>query len=83
MKVIKFQAAWCGPCKFLTQTMSSMDIKIPVEYVDIDKDVSVATEYGIRSIPTLILVDENGNQLRRLTGAASSDQIEEFLGEYA
>ena len=83
MKLIKFQAAWCNPCKQLTKTMDAMDIRVPIDYVDIDVNTDVALTYGIRSIPTLVLVDENENQLRRLTGASTKEQIQEFLGEYA
>lgn len=82
MKLMKFQADWCGPCKQLSKTIASMDISIPVELIDIDKQSDAAIEYGIRSIPTMILVDENHQQLRRIHGAVSKEQLEEFLGEY-
>lgn len=82
-KLLKFQASWCQPCRQLTKTMDSMDIQIPTEYVDIDSDPSIAVEYGVRSIPTLILIDEHSVALRRLQGPQQKDAIQEFLGEYA
>jgi len=82
-KLIKFEASWCQPCRQLTKTMNSMDIKIPVEHVNIDDQTHLAVEYGVRSIPTMVLLDEHNTALRRIQGAQTKEQIQEFLGEYA
>lgn len=82
-KLIKFQASWCAPCRKLSNLMETMTIGIPVEVVDIDSDTESAVKFGIRSVPTLVLVDENNNVMRRLVGDQSKSKLEEFLGEFA
>jgi thioredoxin 1 len=82
-RLIKFQAGWCSPCKQLTKTMDEMDIKIPISYVDIDSQTDVAVTYGVRSIPTMIILDEYENVISKLMGNHTKEAITEFLGEYA
>ena len=81
MRVLKFSASWCGPCKTLSQVMESCKDKwdINVEQVDIDDRSDLALEYGIRSVPTLILLDENNNQLKRKSGSMKESEFLEFI----
>ncbi len=83
MRVLKFEASWCNPCKVLTKTLSEMQINIPIERIDIEDNSNAAMEYGIRSVPTMILLDENNNVVRKVMGAQKKEAIQEFLGEYA
>lgn len=81
MKLIKFHATWCGPCKALSQVMENCKDKwdISVAEIDIDADRTIAMEYGIRSVPTLILVDEHDNQLKRHSGSMKESEFLEFV----
>lgn len=80
MKVLKFFADWCGPCKAMSKTLEThYKGNIPVEDVDIDKNTEVAVRYGIRSVPTCILLDENGSELKRKVGAMSIDEFNTFI----
>ena len=84
MKVLKLYADWCGPCKALSMTLNKMDIRIPIEEVNIETQKDIAIKYGVRSIPTMVLVDGHDlSEVRKLTGNANESQIKEFLGEYA
>lgn len=75
MKLLKFSATWCGPCKQLTETLKGMDLSIPVEEIDVDTKDDRITKYAIRSVPTLILVDDQGTATVRHSGALSGDAI--------
>ena len=60
MKVLKFYADWCGPCKALTRVIeiAGEKVTIPVENVNIDENIFLAQEFKVRSVPTMILVDD-------------------------
>ena len=75
MRLLKFEAEWCGPCKNLTKTMEDMDLPFPVERIDIDKNRDAVIEYGIRGVPHMILLDENNNIVKRIGGALSKQQL--------
>jgi len=76
-KILYFSAAWCGPCKMLGPIMESLSGQINYEKIDVDNNQDLSIQYGVRNIPTLILV-ENGEAVGRLTGLQQKDQIIEF-----
>jgi thioredoxin-like negative regulator of GroEL len=53
---------------------------LPIEVVDIDEQSDVAIEYGIRGVPTLVMVDEN-NVLKRSVGMKSSKELQEWFND--
>ena len=57
MKYLYFSAAWCGPCKTLSPIMNKVSTQISVEKIDVDLDYETAQKYGVRNIPTVVLVD--------------------------
>ena len=81
MKVLKFYADWCGPCKALTQVIKTAGDKItlPVEEVNVDENVFMATTFNIRSLPTMVLVDDQENELKRVVGMLNEEKLLEFL----
>ena len=78
MKILKFQADWCQPCKALTKLIEEIDTKTEIEVIDIDKEPLTTTKYGIRGVPTLVKIDENGI-VDRITGYKNKKQIEDFI----
>lgn len=82
MKLLKFEASWCQPCKSLTQTLSTMSLPFPVCPVDIDVDRDSSIFYGIRSVPHMILMDENDVILLRVSGNLTKSQLEETFKPY-
>jgi thioredoxin-like negative regulator of GroEL len=80
MKVLKFAAEWCGPCKSLSQLIEKYYTgDIPIEEVDIDQDRHRAVDMGVRAVPTCILLDDNGVEVNRKTGMMMIDEFEKFL----
>lgn len=82
MKLLKFHATWCGPCKSLSMVINGAKdkISIPVEEIDIDQNMDLAKKYNIRGVPVLILTDEAGSELKRMVGMADEKKLLEFIG---
>tara|TARA_R110000744_G_scaffold137551_8_gene248118 strand:- start:4568 stop:4813 length:246 start_codon:yes stop_codon:yes gene_type:complete len=76
-KILYFSASWCGPCKMLGPIMESLSGQINYEKIDVDNNQDLSIKYGVRNIPTLVLV-ENGAIIRKLTGLQQKDQILNF-----
>lgn len=76
-KILYFSAAWCGPCKMLGPIMESLSGQINYEKIDVDNNQELSIKYGVRNIPTLVLV-ENEEAVRKLTGLQQKDQILNF-----
>ena len=80
--VIDFWAEWCGPCKQLAPTVedvaNEMIGSIKVCKMDVDSNQDIAVQFGVRSIPTL-LIFKNGEVASTQIGAISKQQLEEFI----
>ena len=80
MRILKFYADWCQPCKALSATIEKYYTgDVPIENINIDNDRDTALTYGIRSVPTCILLDENNTELRRKGGMMMIDEFEKFI----
>jgi thioredoxin 1 len=81
MKAIKFSASWCGPCKMLATVVAKAGDKItvPIESVDIDENQEMAVKYGVRGVPTMVIVDGTGKEITRKVGMMNETQLLEFL----
>ena len=73
-----FSAEWCQPCKALGPTMDRVSEQIQIQKINIDYEADVIQKYGVRNIPTVILV-ENGQEVRRFTGNRSYNDIISFI----
>jgi len=78
MKVLRFTASWCGPCKMLAKTLDDIETKIPFEVVDIDVHPEVAQDYGVRGVPTLVMLEGN-IEVKRVTGNKTKTELEAWL----
>ncbi len=67
-QILYFTAEWCGPCKTVRPLMESVQSQIPIRFIDVDRDKSAVEKYGVRNVPTAIMIDQNGNMLSRLVG---------------
>lgn len=76
--LVDFFANWCGPCKMLTPVLEKVESNIKVIKVDVDKYENLAREYGVMSIPTIILF-ESGKEIKRNIGFISKENLGKFL----
>jgi len=73
-KIIYFTAPWCGPCRTFGPIVESSGL--PVQKVNIDEDQNLAAQYGVRSVPTLLKVDQNGQEVgQRIIGVQSKENV--------
>jgi thioredoxin 1 len=77
-QIFYFTAPWCQPCQALGPIMDRVAGQIPVEKVNIDYEMDRARSVNVMSVPTVILV-ENGQEVRRFTGARSYEQVMQFI----
>jgi thioredoxin-like negative regulator of GroEL len=75
-----FTADWCAPCKALGPTMNRVAEQIQVNKINIDYEADVVQKYGVRNIPTVVLV-ENGQEVRRFSGNRSYNDVLNFINE--
>ena len=81
MKLYKFYAEWCQPCKMLSKVIEDAGDKITTEVVsfDIDQEMMTAVNYGVRGVPTMVLVDDDGKEIKRQSGYVTEEQLLKFL----
>jgi thioredoxin-like negative regulator of GroEL len=56
-------------------------ISIPIEEIDIDQNMDAVKKYNIRGVPVLILADDDGTEIDRMTGLADEKKLLEFIGD--
>ena len=80
--LIDFYADWCGPCKMMAPVVEEIAEelagKIKVGKVNVDENQDLAMQYGIMSIPTLVVI-ENGKAVKTLVGFRSKQELKEIL----
>ena len=80
--LVDFWAEWCGPCKMLTPTIEAIakdyKDKSSIVKINVDDAPAIATKYGIRSIPSILLFS-NGEVVEQRVGAVSKEELASIL----
>ena len=84
--LVDFFATWCGPCRMLAPIVEKISNEMPDKFdfykVNVDEESSLAAQFGIMSIPTL-LVFKNGEMVEQSVGVKGESQLKAMLTEYA
>ncbi len=81
--LIDFNANWCGPCRMLRRILDEISTEnnnVKIVSINIDNEEDLAREYGVMSIPCLVLV-EKGQEIRRSVGLMPKEEVIKFIGE--
>lgn len=81
MKLIKFSAEWCGPCKAMNNVVNKVLVKFPAlefEDIDIEDNINIAEHYNVKNLPTFVIVD-NDKEIARTSGSMTQIKFESWL----
>jgi thioredoxin 1 len=75
IEVLKFSASWCTPCKVLSATLKDVE---GLKEIDIDQNRELTAKYSVRSVPTLVFLQDD-KEVERTTGSIPLDKYEEII----
>lgn len=81
--IVDFWTEWCGPCKLLSPILEEVSniLDIKIYKVNVDENPSLAGQFGIKSIPTIVIFDD-GVRVKEVVGLRPKEEIIEKLTVY-
>ena len=84
--LVDFFAEWCGPCKMMSpilkEVKEELQDKISIIKIDVDKNQSLASQYQVRGVPTLVLYNK-GQQVWRQSGLVKKREILSIIQKFS
>ena len=78
VEFLDFYADWCGPCRVMEPTLQEIEKelgdKVKITKIDVDTETQKASQYGVMSIPTYIVL-KDGTEVERFIGATSKELL--------
>ncbi len=84
LKIIKFEADWCGPCQQMKPAfaaVSKSESGVAFQTVDVDKQGALAEQYKVNGLPTVVAV-KNGRVVGRLVGLQNEAKLKSFVKKH-
>ena len=81
MKLLKFTADWCASCKALSSKLKDFEL-CEIDEIDVEEEIDITNKFKVRSLPTIIIIDEEEKELDRLIGNVSINAIEDLVNKH-
>lgn len=84
LKVLKFEADWCGPCQQMKPIFNSVSSEfkaVSFQTIDVDRQTELANTYKVESLPTVIAV-KDGKVVGRLVGFQNAARLKAFIRKH-
>jgi thioredoxin-like negative regulator of GroEL len=79
-KILYFSSTWCQPCKNFKPIMEQVSRELPVQFVDVDASPDLVAEYGVRNVPTIVILN-NGQVASKQAGVLTESQIKNLWNQ--
>jgi thioredoxin 1 len=78
--ILYFTGDWCNPCKKVKPIVEelNLDSQVKFQFIDVDSEIEIVKNFGIRSVPTFIVI-EDSKEIFRATGAQTKEQLEALM----
>jgi thioredoxin len=84
-EVLYFSAPWCGPCKMFgpifDDVASTYADTVKFTKINVDDEYHITAKYNVRSVPTVVVVDGEGNALQRSVGTIPTEKLVALFSE--